>query len=406
MRRLTVFLLIIFTQQVSFGQVESPKKAFYVSPEYMIGRIVPNYVNNFPQSDLQHGLGLSLGTMQLDSNNSWSKYFNHPQTGVMLFYSYLGNNDIFGHQFSAMAYASFNVFNRKRKPYFLKIGLGAAYFTTHYDSISNRRNVNVGSPFMWSFQAAAYKTLSEKKGLNIKAGLIFSHASNGHTQLPNFGTNSLLLSINSQFYNKKHENYLLTSNRQQNRSGKKRNYLLGYSQGFGFHEYGDKDGPVGGSKEAVHSSYLSVGKVYNSHFRFNLGLTYRYYAIYYDQIQNRKLTEYSDNPKWSSSNIVAFVGGEYYLGHVGIEAELGVNLHKPFYDQFEKDFPLNKQFKGYMKFKSHFKRLFSTRLGLNLYLINANKLPRHNIFTGAHIKANAGQADFSELVIGYQYRIK
>lgn len=121
MRTIVIFLLTILTQQVSLGQTEGPKKAFYIAPEYMIGRIVPNYVNNFPQSDLQHGLGLSVGTMQLDSNNSWSKYFNHPQTGVMLFYSYLGNNDIFGHQFSAMLTPLLMCLTKKGSLTFLKL---------------------------------------------------------------------------------------------------------------------------------------------------------------------------------------------------------------------------------------------------------------------------------------------
>ena len=388
------------------GQKEAPKKAFFVEPEYMIGRIVPNYVNRFPQSDLQHALSLSLGTMKLDSNNKWSKCYNHPQTGVQLFYSYLGNNRIFGHQFSALTYISLNVFNRAKKPYYLKMGLGAAYFTTYYDSITNRRNLNVGSPFAWAFQASAYKTLTEKNGLNLKAGLVFSHASNGHTTLPNYGTNSLLISFAAQFYNKKHETYQICSNRKLNRENRIRNYIIGAHQGFGFHEYGDKDGPVGGDKKAVYSSSIFVGKVYNSHFRLNTGLTYRYYEVYQQQIESRNLTKFMDNPKWSSSNLVAFIGGEYYMGHVGLEAELGINVYKPFYKQFEDDFPLNVQFKGYMQFKSYFKRLFSTRLGLNFYLINANKMPKHNFFAGPHIKANAGQADFTEIVFGYQYLIK
>ena len=81
------------------------------------------------------------------------------------------------------------------------------------------------------------------------------------------------------------------------------------------------------------------------------------------------------------------------------------NIYKPFYSQFEEDFPVAKQFQGYGEFKRNFKRLLSTRLGLKLYAVNTNKLPKHNFYIGPHIKANAGQADFSELAIGYVYRL-
>ena len=36
--------------------------------------------------------------------------------------------------------------------------------------------------------------------------------------------------------------------------------------------------------------------------------------------------------------------------------------------------------------------------------ISTSKNPKHNVFLGVHINANFGQADFSELSIGYVYR--
>jgi hypothetical protein len=45
------------------------------------------------------------------------------------------------------------------------------------------------------------------------------------------------------------------------------------------------------------------------------------------------------------------------------------------------------------------------RLGLNYYFINPVKNTRCNIFVGADIDANFGQADFSELSLGYSIRL-
>ena len=371
----------------------------------MVGRIIPNYLNNFPNTHIQHGFSLSIGSFHTDTSSTWAKYYNYPQTGISLFYSNIGNNQIFGNEFSAMAFISINMFNRVRNPYYLKIGIGAAYFTSYFDSISNRRNLDIGSPYTWSFQTGIYKTIAEKKGMNLKLGLIFSHASNGHTQLPNFGANSTLLSLSAQFYNKNIEKYQLQKLKTKNSTPLK-SYDIGMSYGLGVHEYGDKDGPVGEPKKGVHSSSIFIGKTYNNHLRWGIGGTYRYYPVYEHQIKTRQLTQFLNSPKKYSSNIVLFSNAELLMSHFSIYIELGINVYKPFYKQYEEDFPPDNEIASYSDFKSKIKRAISTRLGLNLYAFNTNKLPKHNFFIGPYIKANSGQADFSEVSFGYVYRIK
>lgn len=385
-------------------ETPAKKRAMFIEPELMVGRVVPNYVDRFPNTYLQHGISVNIGSFKTDSLSIWANRLNFPQTGGTLFYSNIGNNEIFGHQLSAMAFASWNVFNKAEKPYYLKLGLGLSYFSTFYDSITNNRNLNVGSSYSWSFQAGVYKTMLEKNGMNLKLGLIFSHASNGHTQLPNLGINSALLSLSGQFYSKKIDRYQLIKNK----SGiirSENKWAIGIQQGLGFHEYGDKDGPVGGPKDGVYSTSMYVSKIYNRFFKWSFGGTYRYYDSYERQIKLNDLDEYNDNIKQSASNLVLFTNAEILMGHVSADLELGFNIYKPFYKQYEKDFPLGKRYKGYMEFKNHFKKLLATRLGIYLYMFNTNQLPKHNLYIGPHIKANAGQADFTEISFGYIYRL-
>lgn len=370
----------------------------------MAGRVVPNFVANFPNSHLQHALAISVGSFKTDSTNIWAKRYNYPQTGITLFYSNIGNNAVFGNQFSAMAFVGFNVFNQQKKPIYLKLSLGATYFTAHFDATENRKNVNIGSPLNWGFLAGAYKTISEKEGLNLKLGLVFSHASNGHTQLPNFGLNSALISISAQFYDKKLTAYQLKNYRNK-ALPKVKNWHIGTNYGLGFHEYGDTEGPVGGNKKLVHSTSFFASKTINHHFKWGFGGTYRYYASYHDQITTRNLEKYMNNPTQNASNVVIYGNFELLLGHVGINTELGFNVYKPFYEQFEEDFPVGSQFEGYGKFKASIKRRISTKLGLNLYLFNTSKLPKHNFFIAPNIKANSGQADFTEIAVGYGYKL-
>ncbi len=368
----------------------------------MLGRVVPNYINHFPNTHLQQGLELSLGTFS-DTNSTWAKYYNFPEAGICLFYSSIGNNKIFGQQFNAMPFITYQFFNKLKNPYYLKLGLGVSYFTTFYDSITNPINVNVGSSFTWGFQAFAYKIIYKKEGMNIKLGAGFSHASNGHTQLPNLGLNSGLISIEAQFYGKEHTVNNFIANKEKVKS---KSYSIGLRRSIGFHEYGNEYGPVGKGKRRVLCSTIYVGRTTNNFLNLKSGITYRFYEQYYHQIIDRQLEEYIANPKHSASNVVVFVGAELLMNHISMDLELGGNIYKPFYKQYNEDFHVGTTFQSFQVLTAKFKNYISTRLGLNLYLINTNKLSRHNLFVGAHIKANFGQADYSELTLGYQYKLK
>jgi len=385
----------------NFTGLSQNKNNFFIAPEYMVGRVVPNYIDRFPNTHLQQALVLNLGAFT-DTSSTWAKYYNFPQTGISLFYSNIGNNKVFGQQFSGLIFISYKIFNKSKKPYFLKLGMGASYFTTYYDTILNPRNDDIGSPYTWAFQAFLYKTLLAKTGFNLKAGIGFSHASNGHTQLPNLGLNAGLLSLSAQFY---HKNSIIAATSFHAKKNKSKSYSLSLRQSLGFHEYGDEHGPVGTGKRKVYSTSLSLGKTINRHFKLIAGATYRYYEQYYYQITKRQLAAYIKQPKWAASNIVLFVGSELLMGHFSIDAEFGVNVYKPFYKQYNKDFQVANTLKSYESFKANFKRFIASRMGLNLFLFNTNKLPKHNFFVGAHIKANFGQADFSEFTFGYRYRI-
>ena len=375
----------------------------------MAGRVVPNYVNNFPNTYIQHGLSISIGSFKTDTTTSWAKHFNFPQTGMTLFYSNIGNNSIYGNQFSLIPFVSYKILKNKTKPVYLKLGLGASYFSTSYDSITNPRNVAIGSPFTWAFQAGVYKTIVEKKGFNLKLGVIFSHASNGHTQLPNFGLNSGLVSLSSQFYKQRNQHYQLLKKKttqNNNNNNTEKHYSINIKQGVGFHEYGITEGPVGTKKRAVYSSSIAFGKTFNPHFKLVAGVNYQFYEQYYNQIKINKYPNYINHPKWSASNLVLYSGVEFLMNHISVDLELGVNVYKPFYKQFETDFEGQAQFKGYEDFKANFIRVISSRLGLNLYLINTSEFPTHNLTLGSHIKGNFGSADFTEFNLGYIYTIK
>jgi hypothetical protein len=110
--------------------------------------------------------------------------------------------------------------------------------------------------------------------------------------------------------------------------------------------------------------------------------------------------EFIDQPKWNSSNIFWYLGTELLIGHLGLSFEGGANLYKPYYQTFYDEYGTDDGLKAFLK------KTFNSRLGLNLYAKNANTNPKHNVYMGANISTNFGQADFAEGTFGYVMRIK
>ncbi len=391
--KLIVLLLFSFSSYC-FGQDTVRPNAHFFEPELMIGKIIPasnNFV--FPSTGTQKTIALNFGATNNDTTK-WAKYYNYSETGFMLLYSNLGNNQVLGHQYSILPFVSFRVFNKLKNPFSVKLGAGVSYFTTRFDSVSNPQNEIIGQQFTWDVKAFIYKSIYKKGGFKLKLGVGFSHESNGHTKLPNLGVNSPMASISGQFYNQKEDNYFHPKRiKRQNVSLK--NYYITCEQGFGFHDQDETEGPEMGNLKPVHSSDLSAAILFNKHIKLRAGFTYRYYKTYYDHIVDNDIPELIDNPVLSSSNVNFYIGNEFLMGHMSIDVLLGINLYKPFYEKFNPGTELGLMLQ---------KRLL-TRIGMNAYLINTHKLPKHNLFVGANIKANMAKADFTEITLGYTYKL-
>jgi hypothetical protein len=390
-----LYLLVFVCFYFSSSSQETKKKtSFFVNPEYMIGKIIPvtnNY--DFPKTKYQQIVTTSFGFSNSDTTK-WGRFYNCPEAGVLVLYSNLGNNKILGHQLGILPFLSLKVFNNFKSPFRLKLAAGLAYFSNRFDSISNPTNEVVGSHFAWDVKVFLYKSLLKKNGFNLQLGMGFSHQSNGHTRLPNLGINTPMISLSGQIYNNKKDNYI-SSQRVKGGNISPKNYFITLNQSIGIHEQDETEGPKMGELKPVYVSGLSGAILFNKHIKLRSGFTYRFYQQYYDHVLENDTLSLSETPKKSASNISFFMGNEFLMGHVSIDAQLGINIYKPFYHEFNKSPSIS----------TKLQRTLLTRIGLNLYLINTHKLPKHNLFIGAYIKANMLKADYSEFSFGYTYKI-
>lgn len=391
-RKTKLIGLLLISLSFSCLAQENNLKRSFIEPEYMVGKILPNaQADNFPSLKPQQVIAVNIGAQKLDTN-SWARYYNFPETGIMLLYSNLGDNQTFGHQWSVLPFITFNVLNKYSDAYKFRLSAGASYFSTFHDPIENPNNESVGSHLTWDVKAFLYREIIQSKNFKLKFGIGFSHESNGHTQLPNLGVNSFLASLSGQFYSKKNTATETPLKRKYNNLSTKKHFI-NFHQGYGFHEQDATEGPMINRVKPVYSSYLSYGIIFNNHIKLRAGFAYRFYEQFNTHLKENSSLDLNDQRIWSSSNIIFFVGNEFLMNHFGIDAQLGFNLHKPFYNEFNR---LN-------DIGTTLRKVVSSRLGVNIYLKNTNKPSRHNAFIGAHINANMAKADFSEFSLGYLF---
>lgn len=405
---LFVIIFIINLSENGFAQTdeEKPKLNFFIEPNLMLGKIVKNY-SGFPESNHRQALFMDFGFYDNRAFNSASRFYNNPSSGISLAYSTLGNDSVFGREIDLVPFIDLNTSKQLKNSFHFKFGIGASYFTKHYNRITNPANEPIGSSFTWAFKAFIYQNIITSNHWNFKIGGGFLHSSNGHTQLPNFGINSMMVSITGRYlpYSITAEQTRVDRSKEVDRS---KHFFLQSRFGLGYHEFGGTTGPTGGPKKLVYTEGITGGVVFRQHVKIRAGFNYRFYEHYYEYILNHQLENLTQDssklfiahPRWNASAVTFIAGIEFLYNHIGMDIESGINISKPFYPRFNDLYENDDQPFYFLK------SFFATRMGLNYYFISTKRNPRSNIYIGAHINANFGQADFSEASIGYTFRLK
>ena len=384
--------LLFFVGFSCFAQNEEVFGEYALRPELFFGKTIASF-ELYPNTSSQYIVGLSFEKKNLFPEKQWARILNFPTTGVSIYYTNYGNNDLLGRSLSILPFIKLNL-NKKQNFYF-KGGLGASYFDTRFDVVNNPNNSAISTKFTWTFQTFLYYNLLSKSNNDLQLGIGYMHHSNGHVQLPNEGLNSALMSISTKIDVKKSiiedDNKLDLENV---KTFSKGFYSVRYGQGI--QKFVANESLV----KAINSVEVYGGLFYKNIFKVSLGATYRFYRQYYDYINENELEPYYSKPTLNASNLYVSVGVEAMLGHVGIDWEGGLNLYKPFYkEQYLLEEPA-------LDFVYELKKLFLGRLGLKLYAINTSKKPKNNFYISAHINSNLSQADFSELSFGFTHRLK
>lgn len=410
-----ILLLLLFSLAVHAQESQNNWRtnARILNPELLFGQTFESN-SNFPDTGLQYQVVMNFGMDNANNPQQWAQRLKAPVTGLSIGLTNFGNRDSLGLAISVIPYIQFNIFKKEKLS--ALVGLGGSYHTEGFDAVNNPNNQATTTDLTWAFRTAFYYRFLQTQNSDWRVGINYAHHSNGHTRLLNQGYNSFLASLSVSFHEEEFE-VLPASSLPEYESSRLNYFSLRYGQGFNVLALAIND------QRPVYTVAGEFGRVYNNTFKLGLGFAYRLYQHYYDYIRNneslvqdgREFDYFREDPWRYGSNFAITFNGEFLLNHIGLDLQLGLNLHKPGY---QIDWRLNEGWDntprevpetwmlGEFNSKYQIKKLISSRLGLKYYLIGNEQAPKHNIFLGAHLSANLGQADFTEFSIGYVYQWK
>lgn len=398
--RTIVCLIALLLGQLLSAQ--DPKASLHLAPEILTG--ISNDSNtDFPARRLQQGAGLYIGWDWAQSTEEWAQRLQAPRTGFMLSFLDFGNRALIGHSYALMPFIELPISGDDKAEWTVNAAFGAAYIDRSFDPLSNPLNQGISTLWNWSYKAGIQRSIHSGRH-DYRLGLGYMHQSNGHTRLPNQGINSFQVMLSMRLNTPKAPPTSVAKEGWEDTSGPKTFFMM--RTGLGLNAFSRMDN----DQRPVKTLALSVGRRMNRAWSYDMGIFLRHYSHYQDYIEgtdNAVDTLYPffrDNP-FGYASAIGFQGhGELYLGRVGIELGLGLNLYKPAYKldwQINEANPKDGEFAyGELDWYYEVKRTVSSRMGLKLYAWPVEMDRRFNLFLGGHINANLGQADFSEVSLG------
>ncbi len=344
------------------------------------GKIVKNYPV-FPEVGIS---SLVEFRWQHQARKIWASYYGYPATGFAGFFGTFGNPEELGNVYAIMPQISFTIRKNRKIPVKLTLGWGYGYWTKKHDPLTNPDNLAIGTHItnMADFSVMIPIHLSANLQMNI--GTSTTHFSNGHYRMPNNGINILSLIIgfhlgNDTIVHRIKRNPFIC-----------RKWQILIQAGMGLHDFGDGSKPIGGPLYPVYALTTGITKQINHSGKFHTGIYINYYTDYYDYVTEKQLFDNKQTAYAVTSSV--YLGYEFILGKFSMMVQSGWYVWNPFYKYYKNVLEQN-------DFKTILKKYINNKLGFQFYPFAKNG-QLQGPYLGAYIRANFGQADFSEYAVG------
>lgn len=185
-----IAVLFLFTSIFASAQ-DKFSDNLTISGNYQFGFMLPEYaILGHTITDPAQSIDLSIYKERY-GKNKYEQIYGYPQIGLSLFYTSLGNREIYGDAVALGYFFRLNIINKKRFQFFNRLGIGMGYITQKHDMESNHLNVVIGSNWNIHFNARLGTRFHLTDQFSLNAGVSFDHFSNGNISEPNIGLNGL-----------------------------------------------------------------------------------------------------------------------------------------------------------------------------------------------------------------------
>lgn len=190
MNRLVIkifFLHFFVFEQLVFSQTNFFDNAF-IEPRIHYGFMVPHtdYIKflstkHFPSYELNFG-------KQALGKYYWQQQYNNPQSGIIYFYSYLGNERL-GNCHGLLYYINWSLWRKQHHWFAFRFATGLGYLSKTYHYLDNHKNIMISSHLNAAFNLMFNYQVRCSKKIYSTFGVGLTHFSNGAYKAPNLGVN-------------------------------------------------------------------------------------------------------------------------------------------------------------------------------------------------------------------------
>ncbi len=343
--------------QNSFEDQRPTVWGIYFDQAYLL-----KHSENLRQLDDSYPRGITLEWSKfLITQKSWDFCRCFPRAGVSLGYWNWDNRQVLGHGVLVVGFLEPHFFTDSRVNLLFRGGIGAAYLTKPYDSVTNPLNLSYSTDLSFALELGVGASYRLSPEMNIKLLAKYNHTSNGGISDPNKGLNfpSVSLGLTKSF-----KPIVFPNDPRQLENNKledKERIVASVFGGWSNAELGDQD------KFLV----IGINGKYSRYIGGRSALTGGIELIA-DYSRKRFIELTGLNKDFLQAGIL--VGHEFWLGKVTFAQELGFYAYRPFRNT--DDF--------YQRY--------------SLYYALSEK-----ISLGSSVKVHGHVADFIDFRIGYRF---
>ncbi|WP_143525179.1 acyloxyacyl hydrolase [Labilibacter marinus] len=192
--------IIIILCQTCFAQSDSTETHQYITARYHKGIVIPHHSSMlYLLEDYVSGFEISYGRSKFKSD-SWEKYFNYPEIGLGFYYGTFGNKEVYGHGMALFPYINYKMARTPKFSLQNKVSMGLGYASEPFDLQSNPYNLVSGSHFHVYVGFALLADYRINKQFSLALSGAVNHLSNGATQKPNHGINTVSASLGLKYH--------------------------------------------------------------------------------------------------------------------------------------------------------------------------------------------------------------